>query len=92
MTFLLRIACKEVDSDFFKQLGIKHLNLFHLKVVLTKPKGEGWKSLIKFIFNNIDKIDIENITFILPVIHDWNTKFKRGETTRFASLIALKYY
>ena len=92
LTFLLRIACKEVDSDFFKQLGIKHLNLFHFKIVLTKPKGKGWKSLIKFIFNNIDKIGIENIDFILPVIYDWNTKFKKGETTRFASLIALKYY
>jgi len=92
LTSLLRRACKEVDSDFFKQLGIRRLNLFHLKVVLTKPKGEGWKSLIKFIYKNIDTIGIENIKFILPVIHDWNTKFKKGETTRFASLIALKYY
>jgi len=92
LIFLLRIACKEVDSDFFKQLGKRRLNLFHLKVVLTKPKGEGWKSLIKFIYKNIDTIGLENINFILPVIHDWNTKFKKGETTRFASLIALKYY
>jgi len=92
LTFLLRLACKEVDSEFFKQLGIKHLNLFDLKLVLTKPKGKGWKSLIKFTFDNIDKIGLENINFILPVIYDWNTKFKKGETTRFASLIALKYY
>jgi len=92
LTFLLRIACKEVDSDFFKQLGIRHLNLFHLKVVLTKPKGKGWESLIKFIYKNVDTIGLENIYFILPVIYDWNTKFKEGETTRLASLIALKYY
>jgi len=64
LTFLLRLACKEVDSDFFKQLGIRPLNLFHLKVVLTKPKGEGWKSLIKFIYKNIDTIGLENINFI----------------------------
>jgi len=59
---------------------------------LTKPKGKGWKSLIKFTFANIDKIGLKNINFILPVIYDWNTKFKEGETTRLASLIALKYY
>jgi len=92
ITFLLRIACKVVDDDFFKQLGVKNLNLFSLKYVLTKPKGKGWKSLIKFIFENLDKIGIKNIHFVLPVIHDWNSKFREGETTRFAGLIALQYY
>jgi len=92
ITFLLRLACKEVDSDFLKQLGVKNINIFSLKYVLTKPKGKGWASLIKFVFENMEEIGIENINFILPIIHDWNTKFKKGKTTRFASLIALKYY
>lgn len=92
LTFLLRIACKEVDEDFFKQFGIKNLNIFSLKYVLTKPKGQGWKSLIKFVFENLNKIDIKNIYFVLPIIHDWNSKFKEGEITRFSSLIALQYY
>lgn len=92
ITFLLRLACKEVDSDFLRQLGLKSLNIFSLKYMLTKPKGKGWASLIKFAFENIEVIGIENINFILPVIHDWNTKFKQGKTTRYASLIALKYY
>jgi len=92
LTFLLRIACKEVDEDFFKQLGIKNLNLFSLKYILTKPKGQGWKSLIKFAFENLDEIGIKNIYFILPIIHDWNSKFKEGETTKLSSLIALQYY
>lgn len=92
LTFLLRIACKEIDEDFFKQLGLKNLNLFSLKYILTKPKGQGWKSLIKFTFENLDKIGIKNIYFVLPIIHDWNSKFKEGETTRFSSLIALQYY
>ncbi len=91
-TFLLRIACKEVDDDFFKQLGIKHVDLSTLKYVLTKPKGNGWKSLIKLVFNNFKEIGVENLHFILPVINDWNNKFKSGETTKFSSLIALKYY
>lgn len=92
MTFLLRIACKEVDDDFFKQLGIKKLDLFSLKYVLTKPKGHGWKSLIKFIFDNYADIGIENIDYVLPVIYDWNRKFQEGKTTRFSSLIALRLY
>jgi hypothetical protein len=34
LTFILRIACKEVDNGFFRQLGIKNLNLFSLKYTL----------------------------------------------------------
>lgn len=89
---LLRIACKEVDEELIKQLEIKDLDLFSLKHVLTKPKGHGWKSLTKFAFENLDKIGIKNISFVLPVIHDWNSKFKEGTTTRLSSLIALRYY
>lgn len=92
LTFLLRIACKEVDEEFFKQIGIRNLNLFSLKYVLTRPKGQGWNSLIKFVFDNLNKIGIKNIYFVLPIIHDWNSKFKEGETTRFSSLIAWQYY
>ena len=92
LTFILRIACKEVDDDFFKQLGIKTLNLFSLKYILTKPKGQGWESLIKFVFDNIKSIGLKNIHFVLPVIYDWNNKNKEGETTRLSSLIALQYY
>jgi hypothetical protein len=92
LTFLLRIACKEVDEEFFRQLGIKNLNLFSLKYVLTKPKGQGWQSLIKFVFENLDTIGIKNIYFVLPIIHDWNRKFSEGETTKFSSLTALQYY
>lgn len=91
-TFWLRIACKEVDDDLFKQLGIKNIDLSTLKHILTKPKGNGWKSIIKFVFDNLETIGTENMHFILPVINDWNSKFKKGETTKFSSLIALQYY
>lgn len=90
--FLLRIACKEVDDDFFRLLGVKNLNIFSLKYVLTRPKGQGWKNLIKFVFENFDKVGLPNIHFILPIIHDWTSKFKDGETTKYSGLMALKYY
>jgi len=92
ITLLLRIACKEVDNDFFEQLGIKDMSLFSMKYVLTKPKGRGWQCLIKYVYNNLDKIGIINIHFILPILHDWNSKYKQGEATRLSSLIALRYY
>ena len=92
LTFILRIACKEVDDSFFKQLGVKKLNLFSLEYVLTKPKGQGWESLIQFVFDNMEIIGVKNINFVLPVIHDWNSKVREGNTTRISSLIALQYY
>jgi hypothetical protein len=92
IVFLLRIACKEVDSDFFEKLGIKNVNALPITYILTIPKGRGWQSLIKFVFSNIDVISIENVKFIFPIIHDWNSKFREGETTKLSSLIALKYY
>jgi len=92
LTFLLRLACKDIDIDFFQQLGLKDLNVFSLQYVLTKPRGSGWDCLIKFVYENIDLIKIENIGFILPVTHDWNSKFKVGSTTKLSSLIALRFY
>ena len=92
LTFLLRLACKDIDTDFFQQLGLKNLNVFSLQYVLTKPKGSGWECLIKFVYENINLIKLENTGFILPVIHDWNSKFKIGITTKFSSLISLGFY
>lgn len=91
LSFLLRIACKEVD-DFFSLQGATVLEQFSLEFFLTKPKGQGWKSFIQFIFNNIDEIGIENIYFAIPIIYDWVRKFKDGNTTRYCGLLALKYY
>ncbi|MDD2211721.1 MAG: ATP-binding protein [Clostridia bacterium] len=92
LTFLLRIACKEVDNDFYKNLGIKKKDWLYIKYISTKPRGKGWQSLIKFIYKNIDTIGFESLGYILPIINDWNNKFKKGETRKCASLIALQYY
>ncbi len=92
ISFLLRITCKEIDEDLFRQLGVKNFDPFSLKYTFTKPKGQGWHSLISFTFNHLEVIGIKNINFIFPIIHEWNKKFKSGETTRFSALIALQYY
>jgi hypothetical protein len=91
ISFLLRLACKEVDESHFKQfkLSISKEEVFSM---FNKPKGNGWKSFIVFVYKHIDTIKLENINKILPILYDWNLKNKKGETTRFASLIVLKYY
>lgn len=90
--FLLRLACKEINKEIFNQFGIEKPDLLELMRVLTRPRGHGWKSMVKFVYENMDVVGTENIRFILPVIHDWTTNFKTGETTRYSGLIALRYY
>jgi hypothetical protein len=92
LCFLLRIACKEVDYDYFEHLGVKNTDILSIEYILTKPRGQGWVSIIKFIFENLEKININNISFLFPIIFEWNKKFKKGETTKLSSLLALKYY
>lgn len=90
ISFLLRISCKEVDDVW--QVESKKIDLLSINYIFTKPKGSGWNSLIQFVHNNMDEIGLKNANYLLPIIHDWNSKFKKGETTRFSSLLALKYF
>ena len=92
ISFLLRLACKEVDNSFWENLGLKNQQLQEAKYIFTKPKGSGWKSFITFIYENIETIGLAKIDLLLPILQDWNSKFQEGSTTRNASLIALKYY
>ncbi|HWL22380.1 MAG TPA: AVAST type 4 anti-phage nuclease Avs4, partial [Ureibacillus sp.] len=92
MTFLLRLACKEVDEDHLKLLGLDKYSISAMKYILTKPKGQGWESVIKLVYKYKDSFEIETVSYILPLIYEWNNKFRNGETTRIAALIALKYY
>ena len=89
---LIRIGCKEIDHSFFQKLGVKTPDILSMEYVITKPKGNGWKALIKFVNDNVGDIGVENLQFVLPVVHDWNSNNKSGETTKHSSLITLKFY
>jgi hypothetical protein len=91
ISFLLRLACKDVDNSFFENIGLKNQQTIETKYIFTQPKGKGWESYIAFVYKNIETIKLNRIQFILPVLADWCTKFKKGATTRYAALIALKY-
>ena len=90
--FLLRTACKETDEDSLISLGISRKHRFSLDFVFTKPKGSGWSSTIAFVYKYLVKIGLSKINYILPLISDWNSKFKEGLTTKQASQIALFLY
>src|SRR5690606_17635768 len=55
-------------------------------------KGKGWESIIKLIYKYRDEFEVGKLNYILPIISEWNNKFKSGETTKYSALIALKYY
>lgn len=92
ITFLLRIACKEIDETAMRNLGIKRTTGLTIETLFTKPKGSGWDYIINFINRNKEKLGLKNTNVILAVLSDWNTKNKHGETTKAASQIALFYY
>ncbi|STO56731.1 AVAST type 4 anti-phage nuclease Avs4 [Grimontia hollisae] len=89
---LIRIGGKEIDNSFFDKIGVREPDIFSMDYVITRPKGSGWKSLIKFIYENVESIGMENINFVLPVLYDWNSHNKSGETTKYASLASLSFY
>ena len=92
ISFLLRTACKTINEDASWIWINDDSSLLSLHYVFTKPYGKGWNEFIKLVYENFDNVGIQNIEFIMPVIYDWNNCIKKGKTTRFASLIALKYY
>ncbi len=92
ITFLLRIACKEIDDDLLKLIGIPSDQRMALQTLFTKPKGSGWVYIIEFINCHKEDLGLKGINSILGVLEDWNNKFKRGNTTRNASQVALFYY
>ena len=86
--FILRITCKEIDSSMLSQLGLKHSDFPYF----TIPKGPGWSAFINFIFDKKENIGLVNLGDFIPVLSEWNSYVKQGDTTRKASLLCLEYY
>ena len=88
--FLLRITCKETDDSLSKLLDTSQG--INLNYVFTKPKGKGWNSIIHLIYENKDSTPLSFIPYIIPLLTDWCSNNKRGNTTHEAGLLALKFY
>ncbi|EGO2744011.1 ATP-binding protein, partial [Enterococcus faecalis] len=90
--FLLRVACKEVDESNLKLIQSSEYSISYLKYIFTVPKGKGWETAIKFVCENGNIFEPDNLNVILPVLTEWNNKFKIGETTKLSANFALRYY
>jgi hypothetical protein len=88
--FLLRIACKEVNEPLMKQL--KGSEEISPEYIFTKPKGDGWKAIIDLVFDEINSFRIEDASFLIPLLKEWNAEFKFGSITKNSTKIALKIY
>lgn len=56
---------------------------------IIKPKGKGWEDVISFIYKYKVSFWDKNLKLVLPLLTDWCNASKKGETTRFAGLLAL---
>ena len=87
---LLQISCKSIDKELIRKL--KNNDSKIIDYYFTQPIGEGWKAIIKFLYDNIEIIGIDKLGFYINILYDWNLKHNEGETTRLTSLISLNYY
>jgi len=90
--FLLRIACKEVDQKLLRALGMAQNEQPIFSAFLTKPKGSGWDSIIRFLCQHKEEFGLLYMRVVLPILDDWNRYNKQGETTKAAAQIALYYF
>lgn len=87
---LLQVSCKSIDKELIRKLRNHDSKI--MDFYFTQPIGEGWKAIIKFLYDNIEIIERDKLGFYINILYDWNFKHKEGETTKFASLISLNYY
>ena len=92
IVFLLRIACKEVNTSVSELINSSEELPIDINYLFTKPKGSGWNSTIDFIYKHIDMYNPLNIHIVIPLLQDWTNDNRKGETTRKASLFSLHFY
>ncbi|MEF2782214.1 MAG: hypothetical protein U0N20_03885 [Clostridium sp.] len=85
--FLLNTACKNINFEMIKCIEKNGT----YKYRYTKPIGNAWKTVFKYIYNNRNLISwsVKNLTIVADAIKSWASNYETGETTRLAGLIAL---
>lgn len=89
--FLLRIACKEVDEGLLQALEMVQDEQSSFSAFMTKPRGAGWDSVIRFLNQHKEEFGLIYMHLVLPMLDDWNRYNKQGDTTKAATQMALYY-
>lgn len=86
---LVRLSFRTECDDLF---GIKGLdvNLDLLKYVWTRPFGEAWETLIRFLFENQEDLFAIKLDEVVQLLCDWCIANNSGETTRKAAVLILE--
>lgn len=92
LIFLLRIACKEVDNEFNKLVGKAGETSEEQEYLFTKPKGKGWEVVIEYLYRNTSAVSKDELPAILPLLYDWCSRRRIGDTAKAAGLFALHFY
>lgn len=91
MMFLLNTACRGgMEPEILEILnGDKETEFNQYR--FTKPKGTAWKTLLKYTYENRDRIcwSEENRQIVTEVLYTWTQANHEGEATRAAGWIAL---
>lgn len=80
---ILRKKCKKIDFEISNEL---------ISLISLKPVGRGWEEFIKFIYENLQNPALEEIKWSIEIFYEWNQKNRRGISTKYSTLIALKWY
>lgn len=80
ISLILRKKCKKIDFEISN------------KFISLKPVGKGWEEFIKFIYENLQNPTLEEIEWLIETFYEWNQKNSRGISTKYSTLITLKWY
>lgn len=87
--FWLRIACKDIDEsnkEFLKEYE------FNLNYLFTRPKGNGWNTIISLLYKHRALFKENELIYITPLLKDWINYNKKGKITKESALFALHFY
>lgn len=92
MMFLLNTACRgSIDPEMLKLINNGQNGIQINQYRYTRPKGTAWETLLKYTYENLDRIDWSEKTqqIVTAALYTWIQAVHEGETTRAAGLIAL---
>lgn len=92
MMFLLNTACRGgMDPEMLKLINNGQNGIQINQYRYTRPKGPAWETLLKYTYENLDRIDWSEKTqqIVTAALYTWTQAVHEGEATRAAGLIAL---